>query len=107
MQNRKSILSTLWIFVLLNMIFADIVGFIEPGALENIMAGEVVKGGKQDRVGTREGRHMRVDQWGMKQPDEIRGNYQERMKWTRQMYARDGKREGKYEDKKEKLDQCG
>ena len=32
--------STLWIFVLFNIAFADIVGFIEPGALEDIMSGD-------------------------------------------------------------------
>ncbi|OYY74844.1 MAG: hypothetical protein B7Y40_02520 [Gammaproteobacteria bacterium 28-57-27] len=31
-------LSTLWIFVLFNMVFADIVGFINPGALEEMIA---------------------------------------------------------------------
>ena len=30
----KSILSTLWIFVLLNMIYADILGMLRPGYLE-------------------------------------------------------------------------
>src|SRR5262245_56127758 len=34
-------LSTLWIFVMLNMVFADIVGFMNPGALEKIMTGRV------------------------------------------------------------------
>ena len=34
-------LSTLWIFVLFNMIFADIVGFMNPGELKNIMTGNV------------------------------------------------------------------
>lgn len=33
-------LSFLWIFVLFNMAFADIVGFIVPGTLEDIMMGE-------------------------------------------------------------------
>jgi Sec-independent protein secretion pathway component TatC len=32
-------LSTLWILVLFNMVFADIVGFMNPGALERIMTG--------------------------------------------------------------------
>ena len=32
-------LSTLWILVLFNMVFADIVGFMNPGALEGIMRG--------------------------------------------------------------------
>ena len=34
-------LSTLWIFVMFNMVFADIVGFMNPGALEDIMTGAV------------------------------------------------------------------
>lgn len=36
----RSKLSTLWILVLFNMIFADIVGFMNPGALERIISGE-------------------------------------------------------------------
>lgn len=32
-------LSTLWIFVLLNMIFADIYSFLSPGFLQGVMAG--------------------------------------------------------------------
>jgi len=31
---RKSLLSTLWIFVLLNMIYADILGMLRPGYLD-------------------------------------------------------------------------
>lgn len=31
---RKSLLSTLWIFVLLNMVYADILGMLRPGYLE-------------------------------------------------------------------------
>lgn len=34
----KEKLSTLWIFVLFNMVFADIVGFLNPGTLEEMMA---------------------------------------------------------------------
>lgn len=34
-------LSTLWIVVLFNIAFADLVGFVHPGALERIIAGEV------------------------------------------------------------------
>jgi len=40
-DDMKVKLSTLWIFVLFNMIFADIVGFMNPGALEDIMTGNV------------------------------------------------------------------
>jgi len=37
MEDMKVKLSTLWIFVMFNMAFADIVGFINPGTLEEIM----------------------------------------------------------------------
>ncbi|MDJ0708644.1 MAG: DUF6326 family protein [Leptolyngbyaceae cyanobacterium MO_188.B28] len=33
-KERKSLLSILWIFVLLNMIYADILGMLRPGYLE-------------------------------------------------------------------------
>lgn len=36
---KRANLSTLWIFVMLNMIFADIFAFMHPGALEQLMAG--------------------------------------------------------------------
>lgn len=39
MEDMKVKLSTLWVFVMFNMVFADIVGFMNPGALEDIMAG--------------------------------------------------------------------
>ena len=35
----KTKLSTLWIFVMFNMVFADIVGFMNPGALQGIITG--------------------------------------------------------------------
>jgi Sec-independent protein secretion pathway component TatC len=41
MEDMKVRLSTLWIFVMFNMVFADIVGFMNPGALEDIMTGNV------------------------------------------------------------------
>ena len=41
MEAMKVRLSTLWIVVMFNMAFADIVGFLNPGALEEIMAGAV------------------------------------------------------------------
>ncbi|NNF99380.1 MAG: hypothetical protein HKM93_08380 [Desulfobacteraceae bacterium] len=41
MDDMKVKLSTLWIFVMFNMIFADIVGFMNPGALEDIITGNV------------------------------------------------------------------
>jgi len=37
----KEKLSLLWIFVLFNMIFADIMGFMNPGDLEKIIQGDV------------------------------------------------------------------
>ena len=37
----KALLSTLWIFVLLNIIFRDIHEFVKPGFLEEVMAGTV------------------------------------------------------------------
>lgn len=40
-EDRRVILSTLWIVVMLNMIFADIVGFMNPGALEDIITGAI------------------------------------------------------------------
>jgi len=40
-MDMKVKFSTLWIFVMFNMVFADIVGFMNPGALEEIMTGEV------------------------------------------------------------------
>lgn len=36
----RSKLSTLWIFVLFNMTWADIIGYIEPGTLEAMLAGD-------------------------------------------------------------------
>ncbi|NET81765.1 MAG: hypothetical protein F6J94_07290 [Moorea sp. SIO1F2] len=39
--DRKALLSTLWIFFLLNMIFRDIHEFFRPGLLEQIMTGIV------------------------------------------------------------------
>ena len=41
MQDMRVRLSTLWIFVMFNMVFADIVGFMIPGALEDIITGNV------------------------------------------------------------------
>jgi len=37
MKDRKVILSTLWIVVMFNMLFADILSFMIPGFLEEIM----------------------------------------------------------------------
>ncbi|MCA9950297.1 MAG: hypothetical protein KDE48_11670 [Anaerolineales bacterium] len=40
-MKRKATLSTLWIFVLLNMIFRDIHELVKPGYLEELMTGIV------------------------------------------------------------------
>jgi len=40
-QDKKVTLSTLWIFVMFCIAYADIIGFIEPGTLEKIINGEV------------------------------------------------------------------
>lgn len=39
MEDMKAKLSTLWIFLMLNMVFADIFSFMYPGTLQQIMAG--------------------------------------------------------------------
>jgi len=39
MEEMKTRLSTLWVFVMFNMIFADILSFMYPGFLAGIMAG--------------------------------------------------------------------
>ena len=41
MEDIRVKLSALWIVVLFNIAFADIVGFVHPGALEKIMTGDV------------------------------------------------------------------
>ncbi len=38
-QETRARLSSLWIFVMFNMLFADIFSFMQPGALEQIMSG--------------------------------------------------------------------
>ena len=44
MEDMKVKLSTLWIFVMFNMVFADIIGFMNPGALEEIMSMQITQG---------------------------------------------------------------
>jgi hypothetical protein len=44
MEDMKAKLSTLWIFVMFNMVFADIFSFMYPGFLKQIVAGNVVDG---------------------------------------------------------------
>lgn len=39
-QGVRTTISTLWIVVMFNMIFADILGFVMPGSLETIINGE-------------------------------------------------------------------
>ena len=39
MEDMKAKLSTLWIYVMFNMVFADIFSFMYPGFLKQIMAG--------------------------------------------------------------------
>jgi len=39
--DTKALLSTLWIFILFNMIFRDLHEFVRPGFLEEIMTGTV------------------------------------------------------------------
>jgi hypothetical protein len=39
MEDMKVKLSTLWIIVMLNMIYADILGFMSPGFLKGVMTG--------------------------------------------------------------------
>ncbi len=39
LKNRQMVVSTLWIVVMLNMAFADILGFMIPGTLAEIMTG--------------------------------------------------------------------
>ncbi|MBI9011790.1 MAG: hypothetical protein JEZ08_06110 [Clostridiales bacterium] len=38
---KQDLLSTLWIFTLINVLFADIFGFMLPGSLAEVMSGNV------------------------------------------------------------------
>ena len=40
-QDKKVLLSSLWIFVMFCIAYADLIGFIEPGTLEKIINGNV------------------------------------------------------------------
>ncbi len=40
-RDKKILLSTLWVFVMFCIAFADLIGFIEPGTLENMISGKV------------------------------------------------------------------
>ena len=40
MDNTGTRISTLWIVVMFNMVFADILSFIKPGALQELWAGQ-------------------------------------------------------------------
>lgn len=44
MEDMKVKLSTLWVFVMFNMVFADIVGLLNPGALEEMIAMKPAQG---------------------------------------------------------------
>ncbi|MBI5184203.1 MAG: hypothetical protein HZA01_00530 [Nitrospinae bacterium] len=44
MEDIKVRLSTLWVFVMFNMVFADIVGFLNPGTLEEMIAMKPTQG---------------------------------------------------------------
>jgi len=44
MEDMKVKLSTLWVFVMFNMVFADIVGLLNPGTLEEMMAMKPAQG---------------------------------------------------------------
>jgi hypothetical protein len=44
MEDMKVKLSTLWVFLMFNMVFADIVGFLNPGTLEEMIAMKPAQG---------------------------------------------------------------
>jgi hypothetical protein len=44
MKERKMMLSTLWIFLVLNYLYCDVLGFMEPGLLKQIMSGTLENG---------------------------------------------------------------
>ena len=44
MEDTQAKLSTLWIFLMFNMVFADIFSFMYPGFLKQIVTGNVVDG---------------------------------------------------------------
>ena len=44
LEEMKAKLSTLWIFIMFNMVFADIFSFMYPGFLKQIVAGSAVDG---------------------------------------------------------------
>ncbi len=39
--DMKVLLSTLWIFAIFNYLYADVLGFYEPGVLEELMTGSI------------------------------------------------------------------
>ena len=39
--DTKVLLSTLWIFAILNYLYTDVIGFYEPGLLAEVMTGAV------------------------------------------------------------------
>ena len=40
-MKKQVLLSTLWIFAVLNYLYADVLGFFKPGMIEQIMTGSV------------------------------------------------------------------
>ena len=40
-MDKRVILSTLWIFAVLNYLYADVLGFYKPGMLQEIMTGSI------------------------------------------------------------------
>jgi Family of unknown function (DUF6326) len=49
MEDRKALLSTLWVFVMFNYLYCDVIGLMDPGLLKQFMAGNV--GGMQINQG--------------------------------------------------------
>lgn len=41
MKDRKVILSTLWVFVMFNYLYADVLSLYEPGIIEELMTGSI------------------------------------------------------------------
>jgi hypothetical protein len=43
-EDRKVILSTLWIFVTVNYIYCDVIGIMDPGIFQGLMTGHAAGG---------------------------------------------------------------
>lgn len=46
-KDTRTRISTLWVVIMFNMIFADILSFLKPGVLQGLWAGDGVLGGGQ------------------------------------------------------------